>query len=338
MATLARVRALHESGRYSEALPLAQEAVAAATALGDRAVQFRALTAMGHVLRASGDFEGALNLHGAALKLAESYWHHDDMALGWNNIGVIFQVGSAWELAIECFARVTDQAPLNSTPAAYLARVNMALCYMHLGDEAAGLPEAETALGLEESPTCPKTIYTSLLLRHAYVQMALKSERLTPETIRTHAAAAAALGNPDGDPRCAILQALISGSLTVAYGDREAGITTLEGARAIAQQVPDMVADTLACLIDAEKLAGRPGRAQQYLAEWLKHVYHDANWQALQKLNLRSLSAVGETLEILWYELTLNNQPPPYPYSGTERPTLLPAGLIKTYLKLIDKL
>ncbi|MBL8510851.1 MAG: tetratricopeptide repeat protein [Betaproteobacteria bacterium] len=317
---LSRCRTLHEHGRYAEALPLARACLMQAKTLGDHRLQFRALTALGHVLRASGDFTAALDTLTEALTLADDA---DSRAKAWNNIGLLFLSGSAWALAIECFYKITTQRVLARTTDAYQAHINIALCYLYLDDVKNGLPEARQALKREPPNLADDEPHNYVLLRYTFVQLALKGNRIRRAEIQRRADEAAACAARHPNPRIDIWAALIKGSLQAAYGPREAGILQLEAALAQTQAVPELTTDALGCLVEAEKLAGRPARALHYLKQWIAHLYQDAGMQATQKLGICDIWRIGENLYEQWHELGGEALPAPQPPSTP--PPLPPA-------------
>jgi len=162
-AELSRCRALHDAGRYAEALAIARECVRETHA--DFARHWKSLTAVGNIACADEQFEVALQAHQQALDMAQERDDCARIAMSWNNLGVIFVAASAWDLAIECFSRITENRRLVKAWSPYLAHGNLALCHLHLDYLRQGLESARQAIRLESADLIAKNPHSFVAFR-----------------------------------------------------------------------------------------------------------------------------------------------------------------------------
>ncbi len=304
--TIRVCQSLNAQGRHEEALELAEQCLVEA---GDEIDgRWRALTAIGNIQRSYEDFSASIDAHADALRIADESQNHVQRAISWNNLGVDFLTASAWDLAIECFSRVTLSPVLVRAWPPYSAHGNLALCHLHLDNVREGVLEIREALRNETPELVDANPFTPVTMRHTFVQLGLQSNRVARSEIERRAWEANVFATAHPEPRSEILVGLIEASLEVAYGQREAGIQKMEALLTSARAIPQVLADVLFSLVQAERLAGRPQRALHYLQEWGRHLYPDGPRRA-KLLGLTSWMETGATLQEQMTELSCAMRP-----------------------------
>ncbi|MEQ1515151.1 MAG: hypothetical protein ABL931_01525 [Usitatibacteraceae bacterium] len=303
---LSQCRALHDVGRYAEAQSLANECVRSSA--GEPDLHWKSLTTLGNVLRADERFGPALDAHVNALQIALTRKHAVHTAMSWNNLGVIFVTASAWDLAIECFSRVTEDKCLARASSPYLAHGNLALCHLHLDSIRQGTESIRQALRLETEALIARHPHAYVAFRLTFIQLALQGNRILPDEINRRAEEARVFAAGYADTRIGVLSELITANVEFAFGVRSTGLEMMASLRLRAQAIPQIISDVLFALVQAEKLAGRPERARAYLDEWSLHLYADGAAQAKTKLDIASWLPTGEFLKDHLRELGLDTE------------------------------
>lgn len=311
-SALSRCRALHDAGRYAEAQSIANVCVQSTVADSER--HWKSLTTLGNVLRADERFGPALDAHVYALQIALSRKDAVRTAMSWNNLGVIFVTASAWDLATECFSRVTEDSRLVRASPPYLAHGNLALCHLHLDSIRQGIESVRQALRLESENLIVRHPHAYVAFRLTFIQLALQGNRIFPDEIKRRAEEARAFATGHEDTHLGVLNELIAANVEFAFGARDVGLKVMESLRLRARAIPQVMSDVLFALVQAEKLAGRPERARAYLDEWSLHLYADGAAQAKTKLDIASWLPAGEFLKDHLRELGLDTETlPPVP-------------------------
>lgn len=294
-AELLRCRALHDAGRYTEALAIARKCVQATHA--DFALHWKSLTAMGIVAGADEQFEAALQAHQHALSMAlgnDDCWR---IAMSWNNIGVVFIAAGAWDLAIECLSRITEDRRLVQAWPPYLAHGNLALCHLHLDYVRQGLESVRQALRLETPELITKNPRSFVTFRLTFVQLALRSNRVWPAEIRKRANEACGFAADKTDVHIVVLGDLVKASVEFAYGDRRQAMEVMESLRVEVRSTPQVMSDVLFALVQAGKFAGRREQVVSCLNEWSSHICADAASYAKSNFDIVSWLPAGEFLK-----------------------------------------
>ena len=309
---LSQCRALHDAGRYAEAQLIASVCVQSSVADPDR--HWKSLTTLGNVLRADERFGSALDAHVNALHIALSQKDAIHTAMSWNNLGVIFLSASAWDLAIECFSRVTEDKCLVRASSPYLAHGNLALCHLHLDSIRQGTESVRQALRLESEELIVRHPHAFVAFRLTFIQLALQGNRIFRDEIKRRAEEARAFAAGHHDTHVGVLSELIAANMEFAFGARDAGLEMMASLRLRARAIPQVISDVLFALVQAEKLAGHPERARAYLDEWSLHLYADGAAQAKTRLDIASWLPAGEFLKDHLRELGLETETlPPMP-------------------------
>ena len=268
--------------------------------------RWKSLTALGNVLRAQEKFGQALDMHMEALANAmarDSAWH---IAMGWNNIGGIFFTASEWDLAIECFARITENRRLVKVWSPYYAHGSLALCYLHLNQIRQGVESVRQALRLESQEIVARNPYGYVAFRLTFVQLALQGNRIGIAEINMRATEAYEFARlHQNDAHILLLSELIVANIEFAYGDHEAALQHMESLRIRAHAIPQLMNDVLFSLVQAEKLKGRIDRVRDHLHEWSTHLYPEGAEYAEAKLQIRGSLPTGTFLNDHLSELGL---------------------------------
>ncbi len=297
---------LNAQGRHEEALELAEQCLIEA---GDEADgRWRAFTAIGNISRSYENFPAAIDAHAEALHIADRCEDHAQVAISWNNLGVDFLMASAWDLAIECFSRVTLSPVLVRAWPPYSAHGNLALCHLYLDNIREGVLEIREALRNETPELVEANPHTPVTMRHTFVQLGLLSNRVARTEVERRAWEANVFATARPEPRSEILVGLIEASLEVGFSDRDSGIKKMEALLERARHTPEVRADVLFSLVQAERLAGRPQRALHHLQEWGRHLYPDGPRRA-KMLGLTSWMETGATLKEQMAELSCAMRP-----------------------------
>lgn len=275
---------LSMAGRAFDAVPIAQTCVALADQQADGLVSRKAATAAGILLKETGDYAGALAHHGATIRTSIDLQDPTYTARGWNNVGAVCLVAGVYDLAVESFARAMEIAPDPQSFTAYCSQINLAQCYLHLGQVEDGLAAGSAALSIECIDHIRKDPFVATLLRLNYVRLLTKAgdfataERLTTES--------EALAIQTRSPRVALKSKVTRASLEIAQGRLDIGMTRLEGELIKARHIPADLVDTLVSVVHAEEVAGRPGRAVVYLMELADHIYRQAITEARKHIEI----------------------------------------------------
>ncbi|MBL8526006.1 MAG: hypothetical protein JNN20_20165 [Betaproteobacteria bacterium] len=280
---------------------------------------WKSLTALGNVLCANEQFGAALDAHADALELALSQADAARMAMSWNNLGTIFLTASAWDIAVECFSRITENPTLVKAWRPYQAHGNLALCHLHLDSIRQGVESMRQALRLETPELITHNPRTYVAFRLTYIQLALQGNRIWPQEIKRRANEAREFAAAHADPHISVLSELIAANIEFAFGDREASLRKMESLRIRARVVPQVLSDVLFALVQAGKLTGNAERARVYLDEWSIHLYAEADQHAKARLGISGWLPTGAFLCDHWNELG----------SGAERLPGLPARVLE---------
>lgn len=303
---LSQCRALHDSGRYAEALLIAQDCVERTGADPER--QWKSLTALGNIQFADERFRPALDAHAAALNIAIARNDAVRTALSWNNIGVLFLTASEWFTAIECFSRVTEDRRLVRAWRPYLAHGNLALCHLHLDYVRQGMESVRQALRLENTELIARNPYSYVAFRLTFVQLALQGNRTAAAEIKRRAQEAIEFAARRKEQHIRLLSELIAANIEFAFGNRAASIQQMEVLRSRARAIPQVLCDVLFSLVQAEKLAGHPERVRACLNEWSLHLYPEAPADAEAKLDISGSLPAGEFLNDYLNEMGLETE------------------------------
>lgn len=276
-STIKKCQALIAAGKPGEAREAAEAALPQAEGTIAR---WRCLAAIGNAAKGTEDYAGALDAHAESLHLAEAAGEYSYVARSWNNLGGVFLTASAFDLAVDCYAQVTENRVLARAWPPYHAHGNLALCHLHLDQVAFGIPEVRQALRLESPELIAHNPHSPVSTRYTFVQLALQGNRVGLADIRERALEAASFAARYPDPRSDILAALAGAAIEVAYGDRAEGIAAMERQLALTANFPHVRNDALFCLVQAERIADRPDRAMMYLDEWGKHLFPDGPQRA----------------------------------------------------------
>ncbi len=296
---------------------LAKECVLATGDDADR--RWKSLTALGNVLRADERYAPALDAHVSALQIALARGHAAHTVMSWNNLGVIFLTASAWDLAIECFSRVTENPALVRAWQPYSQHTNLALCHLQLGSMREGLLAARQALRIETPEIIARNHYTYVALRLTFVQLALQGNRVHMDDIRARAREARDFAAAHDDSRTSILSDLIAANLEFAYGERSEGLAAMKGLLLRARKVPQVMSDVLFSLLQAEKLAGNTFAARTCVDEWSEHLFPEGESRAKAMLDIQGWLPAGKFLRDHLRELELEPEVlPPLPASILE--------------------
>ncbi len=269
---------------------MAEECLAAAE---DDDGRWLALTGIGNIHKDTEHYPEAMDAHSAALDLALGKLPAKRAAQSWNNLGTLFINASAWDLALECLSRITEDQEYARAWPPYVAHTNLALCHLHLGQINAGLLSTAQAFRLETRDLIEENLTGPVALRLAFVQLSLHSDWSNRAEIFNRAAEATEFSQREPGPYMDAMGVLIEASLESAFGDREAGISSMAALlpRAPSKALPDV----LFALVCAEKLAGRRDEALAHLREWERHLYPDGAARA-RALGLTSWLSLGETI------------------------------------------
>ncbi|MBL8511196.1 MAG: transcriptional regulator, partial [Betaproteobacteria bacterium] len=333
---LTECQALHANGKYQQAETLALWCIAQSQSIEDDLLLFRSYSALGHVLRASERFAEALNVLTTALTLSQTKLGPDEVAKAWNNLGVLFLGGCAWQLAIECFYKIIDNEVLRTTVDAHKAYGNAALSHLHCGNVVEGLTAIGHARRMAPANFRETEPFCFFFRLHTLVQLALRSGRVGASELVDAVAEVQRCDCLRADNRrIDLLCDLIEGGVAVSYGqDREAGIAALYRALQKAHFTPDLMVDVLSCLVQAELLAGRADQATAHLEAWIARTYEDAGWQAAEKLGLHSTARVSRVLQDRWPELPLGERKFTQRLGGGPP---LPPGVVEGFLRWIGR-
>ncbi len=294
-------RRLYEGGRSFEAIPIARMCRYLTDTRAELSMKLRTATAYGIVLAENGNYAGAIEQYSQALKLAENSSNNGGMARTWVNIGTAFFYAANYPLAIEAYLQAVSyrrHLPLDTFPL-YAAYVSMAQCYFHVSKIEYGLRAAKKALALETDDILKQDPVNPIFLRRNYVRLLIAANKINEakhfadETIR--------LSETSQSGRAVIAAMVTRGLYEIGCGETDIGLTRVQQALEAARSLPAALRDTLACLVQAENLAGRPDRACYYLNELADTVYRDSVEQARKHIKVSRLfdDSVSDTLEII---------------------------------------
>ncbi len=296
---LLHCQALHAQGRHAEALALANATLAGGN---DDFGRWRCLMAIGNIQRSMEDFTASLAAHGEALNMARAAGNPVHVAMAWNNLGCTFLGASCFDLAVECFARITEDPELVAAWPPYYALQNMALCHLYLDVLPDGVACARRAIALETPDLVKLNPHAPVNVRYMLVQLGLQGDTVPAADIRTATIEAEAWLQHAPDRRSAILVALCNAGMELLWGDHNAGMAQIRAQLEEARELPHVLPEVLFALVKGEILAGRPEQAMVHLGEWATHVYHDGPRQA-KLLAVGGFLAPGATLREQMAEL-----------------------------------
>lgn len=288
-AALLLCQRLYVNARSFDALPFARANLVLAEHSNDVDLMRRSHTACGLLLADTADIAGAIEHHTHALRLATEADDAVEISRVWNNIGGTFCISGNFSLAAACFRRVlallhAETAPVDTR---YLALINLAHCFFHLGEIREGLQFAAKALE-EMTPTfLQKDPHVALLLHRNCVKLHLADGCL--QEAKLHVEEVVRMAARATTPRAAIAASTAQADYEMACGDHDLGLTRLDQALVLSRAVPATLHDTLVSVIRAEDKAGYPAHALVRLQELSDHVYHSAIAQIRRHVEIAAL-------------------------------------------------
>ncbi|MBL8510520.1 MAG: HD domain-containing protein [Betaproteobacteria bacterium] len=301
LAALSWCQRLYVEGRSAEAIPLARLLTTLAADHADTLMQHRAATAYGNVLLDSGAKTAAIQQYAYALQLAELMGEARSIARAWFNIGTVFFIAGVNLLAFEAFGRVEDLLPAcHDASLQHKTYLHLALCHLHEKEYRQGLVVIQKAMQIETPTIFEAYPLSATLLRANYIQLLLRVgrhndiDRLLDEIIR--------LGESHPYPRVQISVLLARGSVAVAKGHFDAGLTHLCAALSLARHYPAELNDSLLALHQAEQQAGHAGEAAHYLAELTELVHTEAIAEAQRLVSLPTIFDDAAIMAIRRYQ------------------------------------
>ncbi|HUP30056.1 MAG TPA: HD domain-containing phosphohydrolase [Usitatibacter sp.] len=298
-SALTQCRALYQTGRSADALPLAREVLAHCMEANDAQLIRRAATVCGHLATDSGDLVGGIEHHVQVLRLATAAADPVEMGRVWNNIGVVTLVSGNYDMAARCFQRAlalveTHEEHLQGR---FAACANLADCCYQAGNLDQGIGYGERALLELTDDFVEQDPHGAVLVRRNLVRLLVASGRV-PDA-EAHVREAAALAGKMGSSRAVIAAATTRATYEIAVGEIDIALTRIDRALCTAREVPGALHDTLACAIRAEEAAGNAARALIRLEELSNHVYRTGVERARQFVELAALAdAAGSTREL----------------------------------------
>lgn len=265
---LALVQHHHLAARAAEGLAPAQAAADIARALGDAAVQRKALTYLGVMHMETGHFPAAIEAYAGALAQARASGDPAAEAPVWSNLGLALRNVAQYEEAMRCFERAAVLA--QGAPAFGLveraAWSNIATCALHLHDLRRGLAAARRAIELNPQPASAAECTSRAIAESNCARLLLEAGE--PEAAARHAALAAGFGARFPSPRGEMLAAMTQGLVDLHRGDAGQGLPRLRRGLDLARlHVRSEVHDMLTACIAGYEMAGQPDVALVCLHE-----------------------------------------------------------------------
>jgi putative two-component system response regulator len=278
------------------AIDPAKQAIDLASLSGTRALERKALTALGVMYADTGNIPQAIECHARSLEIVQQLGDKSSECVVWNNIGVGLLYAAQYRDAIDCFERVIAIAgkdpPLQAWRQQALA--NVALASLHLEDYARGLRAAETALREIQEPTNAKEMLSRVLLENNYARLLLEVNSI--EKAIERCVIAKRFAAQSHSARAEIATAISEGLCEVHAGKADVGISRLTATLEKARLLRPMLRDTLAALVKSFELLGEPQRALVYLREMMEATRQVQQENALKHLKLH-LDHIGVAIE-----------------------------------------
>lgn len=277
------------------AIDPAKQAIELASLAGMKALERKALTALGVMYADTGNIPQAIECQARALEIVQQLEDRDGECVVWINIGVGLLYAAQYRDAIDCFERVIaiagDSPQLRGWRLSALS--NIALASLHLEDYARGLRAAETAIRESHEPTSVKEMLSRVLLENNYARLLLEVNSVDKAIERC--AVAKQFAAKCHSARAEIAAAVAEGLCEVHAGKADVGISRLTATLEKARLLRPMLRDTLAALVKSFEFLGQPQRALVYLREMMEATRQVQQDNALRHLKLH-LDHIGVDL------------------------------------------
>jgi putative two-component system response regulator len=286
---------LYLMGSPFQALDPAKQASELAYSSGLKALERKALTALGIMYADTGNIPRAIECHSHALEIVQELKDKDGECVVWINIGAALLLAAQYRDAIDCFERVLAIAGESTSLRAWRlsALSNIALASLHLEDFARGLRAAETAINEIHEPRNAKEMLSRVLLENNYARLLLEVNSIDKAVERC--AFAKRFAAESHSARAEIAAAIAEGLCEVHAGKADVGISRLTATLEKARLLRPMLRDTLAALVKSFEFLGQPQRALVYLREMMEATRQVQQENALKHLRLH-LDQIGVEL------------------------------------------
>ncbi len=300
-ALLSVAQFLYVSGQPFAGLDPVADAVAVARKLGDNGELRKALTFHGIILADTGNLPGAIECYAEALDIARAAGDVFAECPVWNNLGAALIYAAQYVEAIHCFERAIELAGSEPRLAGIrlLALSNIALASLHLEDYAKGLRSAKAAVEASADPRTPTELLSRVLSESYYTRLLLEVDSL--ERAKERCELAKRFAKESRSERAELIAALSEGLYEVHAGMIDIGLSRLSQALERARILKSALRDTLAAMVKAHEVAGKPDMALVYLRELMLHIkkaqqdnalrHHQLHIEKLEKQRQASESA-----------------------------------------------
>jgi len=271
----------------SYALDLAASAVKFAEQHQDRFAARRANTVRGILLSTTGNPSGAVDCFVTALEIATALEEGPAAVCGlWNNLGAALMESGLYADALRCFDRCLQVGGSAPETRAWRAKsfINKAYCYLHLCDYGPGLDAASSAVVLLGDGVAAEDLHDRIVVECTYTRLLLRTNNVSEAAV--HAKVARSLADRATSPQSKVPALIAEGLVEVDSRQFDIGLSRLTQALEMArQQVPLMLRDALASLVEACRVTSDFDRAIKYQRELNLHVSRTNRDAALRHHN-----------------------------------------------------
>jgi len=271
----------------SYALDLAASAVKFAEQRQDRFAARRANTVRGILLSTTGNPSGAVDCFVTALEMATALEEGPGAICGlWNNLGAALMESGLYADALRCFDRCLQVGGSSAETRAWRAKafINKAYCYLHLCDYAPGLDAARNAIVLIGNGATPEDLHDRIVVECTFTRLLLRTNNVGEAAV--HAKMARAFADRATSPQSKVPALIAEGLVEVDSRQFDIGLSRLNQALEMArQQVPLMLRDALASLVEACRVTSDFDRAIKYQRELDLHISRTNRDAALRHHN-----------------------------------------------------
>jgi putative two-component system response regulator len=274
------------AGQTFSAIEPAIDAVALATASGNKVLLRKSLTFLGVMYADSGNISRAIELYSQALDLAQELRDSEAECSVWHNLGGALLYAAQYRDAITTFEHVVRLAGTDPTLSKFrpTALSNIALCCLYLEDFSRGLKAAETCLRESKEPHTAAEMVARVLRETNYSRLLLEVNSFDKAGERC--AIARRYAAQSNSVRAEISASIAEGLYEVHSGRADVGLSRLTGALERARLVRSMLRDVLVALVKAYEFVGQPQRALIYLREMMEALRQTTQENALKHVNL----------------------------------------------------
>ena len=281
------------AGHTFTAIEPAVDAVDLATRSDNKLLLRKALTFLGVMYADTGNISRAIECYSQALDIAQALRDFEGECSVWQNLGLALFYSAQYNDAIVTFEHTVRLAGSEPRLALYrtAALSNIALCCLHLEDFSRGLKAAEACIKESKEPHTAAEFVARVLRENNYSRLLLEVGEI--EKAGERCAIARRYATASKSARADIAASLAEGLYEVHAGRTDIGISRLTNALERSRLMRSMLRDSLAALVKAFEIVGRPERALIYLREMMEVLRQTQQENALKHVNLH-LTQLGQ--------------------------------------------